>query len=261
MDARHSIINTKRHPIDDLSGYALRCRDDLKKNSILILYEFLTKAALLDLQEEAKELQGKAFYCSQSHNVFLEKNNTLLENNHPYNIKVVSDKGCIPNDLVPIHSHLRAIYASENFKQFIKCVFETDKIYPYADTLSSININYYEKNQQLGWHFDSASFAITLMIQSSTLGGKFQYVVDARNVAKKTENFPLIGAVLKNNYPVEELQIEGGALVLFCGSNCLHRVTPINSAVPRILATLNYNLEKDIELSENARLTFFGRLH
>ena len=37
-------------------------------------------------------------------------------------------------------------------------------------------------------------------------------------------------------------------------------VTPVASQRPRILATLNYNLENNIELSENARLTFFGRL-
>ena len=29
---------------------------------------------------------------------------------------------------------------------------------------------------------------------------------------------------------------------------------------PRILVTLNYNEEKNVELSENARVTFFGRL-
>ena len=134
-------------------------------------------------------------------------------------------------------------------------------IYPYADSLSSINYNFNQKNQQLGWHFDNASFAITLMIQSSRSGGKFQYVVDARNVEKNTVNIPLIESVLQNKYPVEELQIEEGTLVLFYGRNYLHRVTPITSTIPRILATLNYNLEQDIELAEDARLTFFGRLH
>ena len=35
--------------------------------------------------------------------------------------------------------------------------------------------------------------------------------------------------------------------------------TPDKSKKPRILVTLNYNEEEGIELSENARLTFFGR--
>ena len=42
-------------------------------------------------------------------------------------------------------------------------------------------------------------------------------------------------------------------------SNLLHQVTPVTSEKCRILVTLNYNTEEGIELSENARLTFFGR--
>ena len=59
---------------------------------------------------------------------------------------------------------------------------------------------------------------------------------------------------------IKELNVKPGTLVLFYGRNYLHRVTPIQSDKGRILVTLNYNLEKNIELSENARQTFFGRL-
>ena len=104
MDYGKNIIDMTRHPIDDLNGYAIHCREDLKKNSILILNKFLTKDALLELQKEAKSLQDKAFYCSQNHNVLLTKKNILLEDNHPCNIDVVSDKGCVPHDLVPPNS-------------------------------------------------------------------------------------------------------------------------------------------------------------
>ena len=261
MDNEHNIIDIKRHPIDNLNEYAICCRSNLQKNSILILKNFLTKEALLVLKQEAKWLQSKAYYCSQKHNVLLTKKNLLLDDNHPCNINLLSDKGCIPDDLVPLNSHLRTIYTSEKFQKFIQFVLSKDKIYPYADNLSSINYNYYQRNQQLGWHFDNASFAITLMIQSSTSGGTFQYVVDARNVERNTVNVPLIESVLKRKYPVEELHIEEGTLVLFFGRNYLHRVTPVDSSLPRILATLNYNHEKDVQLEENARLTFFGRLY
>jgi predicted 2-oxoglutarate/Fe(II)-dependent dioxygenase YbiX len=151
---------------------------------------------------------------------------------------VVSDKSCAPHDVVLSNSYLETIYTSKKFQQFIQSVLSIEKIYPYADSLSYINYNFYQKNQQLGWHFDNASFAITLMIQSSSSGGKFQYVVDVRNVEKNTVNIPLIESVLQNKYPVEELQIEEGILVLFYGRNYLHRVTPITSTIPRVHATL-----------------------
>ena len=56
------------------------------------------------------------------------------------------------------------------------------------------------------------------------------------------------------------LNVKPGTLLLFYGRNYLHRVTPVISKKPRILVTLNYNLEKGIELSINARKTFFGRI-
>ncbi len=261
MNNLRNIIDFQRHPIDDFNSYARHCRSELQKNSMLVLNNFLTKEALVKLQHEAQELHDKAFYCSQNHNILLTKKNTQLDDSHPCNIEIISDKGCVPHDLIPHDSHLRTIYTSAVFQSFIQSVLSLDKIHPYADTLSSINYNYYEKNQQLGWHFDNASFAITLMIQRPIAGGNFQYVVDARNMGENTIDIQLIDSVLQNKHPAEELRGEEGTLVLFYGRNYLHRVLPVTSKKNRILATLNYNLEKNIELSENARLTFFGRLH
>ena len=42
-----------------------------------------------------------------------------------------------------------------------------------------------KNNQQLGWHFDNAAFAITLMIQSADSGGEFEYVSKGRDFDKK----------------------------------------------------------------------------
>ena len=261
MNDLRSIIDFQLHPIDDLKSYTKRCRSEFQKNSVLILTNFLKKEPLFELQREAQTLHDKAFYCSQNHNILLTEKNTQFDYRHPCNTEVTSDKGCVPNDLIPKDSYLRTIYNSIIFQNFIQSLLLIDKIYPYADTLSSINYNYYEKYQQLGWHFDNASFAITLMIQSSASGGNFQYVVDARNVEKNTLNARLIDSVLQNKHPAKELRIEEGTLVLFYGSNYLHRVTPVTSNKHRVLVTLNYNLQKNIELSENARLTFFGRTH
>ena len=261
MNDLQDIINFKLHPIDDFTNYVKSCRSELRKKSILVLNSFLTEESLLNLQRESQLLHNKAFYCSQNHNILLTKNNSQLDKKHPCNIDVVSNKGCVPHDLIPENSRLRTIYNSALFKNFIQSLLSAEKVYPYADTLSSINYNYYKKNQQLGWHFDNASFAISLMIQSSLSGGSFQYVVDARNVEKNTLNIQLIDSVLQNKHPVKESRIEEGALVLFYGSNYLHRVTPVTSKKHRVLVTLNYNLQKNIKLSKNARLTFFGRTH
>ena len=119
MNDLQDIIDFKLHPIDDLNYYVKRCRSELQKNSILILNNFLAEKPLVNLQREAQALHDKAFYCSQNHNVLLTKKNTQLGDKHPCNIAVVSDKGCVPHDLIPENSNLRTIYNSAFFKNFI----------------------------------------------------------------------------------------------------------------------------------------------
>ena len=260
MHDLNQIVNLDLHPIFKSIKYLNFCRDKLKKNSFLKLDNFLLQKSLKNIQKEAIELHSKAYYCSQKHTVLLTKKNTKISHNDPCNTEVTSDKGCVPNDLIPSNSYLKKLYSSTNFTKFIENILGIDNIYPYKDRLSSINYNYYEKGQQLGWHFDNASFAITLMVQSPDSGGVFQFVSKGRNFEKSYINKNLIKSVLIGNYHVKELSVHPGTLILFYGRNYLHRVTPVTSNKSRILVTLNYNLEKNIKLSENARLTFFGRL-
>ena len=175
MNTIINIVNQSKHPIDS-DEYIQYCNDEIKKNSILILNDFLTNDCLSELITEAHGLQDQAFYCSQNHTILLNKQDKLSDLNDPLNREVVSDKGCVPHDLLNQQSKLNILYQSNIFKNFLKGVLNLKDIYPYRDTLSSINYNYYQKSQQLGWHFDNASFAITLMIQSSDKGGEFEYV-------------------------------------------------------------------------------------
>jgi len=66
----------------------------------------------------------------------------------------------------------------------MRWVLDEEELHEYADALSSINLHYASEGQELGWHFDNSSFAITLMIQSPESGGTFEYVKDVRNAEK-----------------------------------------------------------------------------
>ena len=255
----NSIINLKKHPINN-EEYLNDCLQNLRKNSVLVLENFISNESLLSIQKEALSLQSSAFYCSQKHTVLLNKYNDKISKDDPLNIEVISDKGCVPHDLIHINSDLNKLYNSNDFKDFLTTVLGVNNIYPYKDNLSSINYNYYQNTQQLGWHFDNASFAITLMIQSPDNGGIFEYIDKGRDYNKKYIDKNFIEKVLKNKIKCNELLVKPGTLILFYGRNYLHRVTPVKSLKPRILVTLNYNEEENVELSENARLTFFGRL-
>ena len=254
------IINTEEHPINN-KEYIKKCRKLIENNSILILRSFLNKDCLDELIYEALKLENQAFYCSQNHTILLNKKNKFDDPNDPLNIEVVSDKGCVPHDLLNENSKLNLLYNSSSFKEFLKGVLNLNNLYSYDDSLSSINYNYYQKSQQLGWHFDNASFAITLMIQSSDSGGDFEYVSQGRDFNKNFIDKTYIKKILDKKILPEKIHVDAGTLVLFYGRNYLHRVTPVLSKKPRILVTLNYNEEEGIKLSENARMTFFGRIN
>ena len=260
MNNLEKIVNVNKHPINN-KEYIKKCKKLIQENSILILKNFLNKDCLNELTNEALKLESKAFYCSQNHTILLNKKNEFDDPNDPLNIEVVSDKGCVPHDLLNDNSKLNLLYNSSLFKIFLKGVLNLKNLYPYKDTLSSINYNYYQQSQQLGWHFDNASFAITLMIQSSESGGEFEYVSKGRDFNKNYIDKLYIKKILEKKILPEKIDVDAGTLVLFYGRNYLHRVTPVLSKKSRILVTLNYNEEEGIKLSENARKTFFGRIN
>ena len=260
MNNLEEIVNIEKHPINK-EEYVRYCNKQIQENSILIMNNFLNKDCLNELIDEALKLQDSAFYCSTNHTILLNKQNKSLDYNDPTNIEVISDKGCVPHDLINKKSKLNLLYKSFLFKKFLKGVLNLNNLYPYKDTLSSINYNYYQKNQQLGWHFDNASFAITLMIQASDSGGEFEYVNKGRDYNKNFIDKSFLKKILNSSIKPKKINAIPGTLILFYGRNYLHRVTPVSSDKSRILVTLNYNEEQGIKLSENARLTFFGRIN
>ena len=66
--------------------------------------------------------------------------------------------------------------------------------------------------------------------------------------------------MLDGQVEAESLDIQAGTLLLFRGMESVHRVSPNLGETTRILAVLAYNREPGIALSENARLTIYGRL-
>ena len=133
-------------------------------------------------------------------------------------------------------------------------------LYAYADPLSSINLHYARPGQELGWHFDNSSFAITLMIAAPEAGGAFEYVNSVRDADAGEMNFEMAARVLDGVIEPQRLDMAAGTLVLFRGRNAMHRVAPVEGRRTRMLVVLAYNAEPGIALSESARMTFYGRL-
>lgn len=254
-----AIVDLETHPITD-ADFAAHCQQTLDRDGALVLSDFLTPDALAAIHTEAVAGRGEAYFCAQNHSVYLTPPDPTYPEDHPANRQVVSSKGCICDDRVGATSPLRQLYDAPAFRDFVRAVTGQAGLYPYADPLSSINIHYAEHGQELGWHFDNSSFAITLLIQKPAAGGRFEYLKDLRDADAGEMNFEGVGALLDGAVAPEVLVMEPGTLVLFRGRNSVHRVSPNESDVTRMLAVLAYNSEPGVALSESARRTFYGRL-
>ena len=253
------IVDLDAYPIAD-AGFAARSADRLDRDGVLVLPEFLRPQALRVVLAEAQAGQDRAYFCRQTHSVYLTPPNPAFAPDHPANRPVVSSKGCICDDDIDAESPLRTLYDDGVFRRFIKQVTGEAGLYPYADPLSSINIHYARRGQELGWHFDNSSFAITLLIQKPDAGGRFEFLRDLRDADAGEMNFDGVAALLDGVTEPDVLTMEPGTLVLFRGRNSIHRVSPNDSDVTRMLAVLAYNSEPGVALSESARMTFYGRL-
>ncbi|KHD99592.1 2OG-Fe(II) oxygenase [Pantoea sp. BS_4] len=254
-----ALVRTDLHPLTD-HAWRQDCRRQLNQHGALVLRHFLQPAALQAIVAEGNAQRDRAYYTVSQHNVYLMKTDAGFSDSHPRNRQVNSTKGCITDDMIAADSPLRQLYDDALFQSFLCEVLDEEALYPYADPLSSINLHYAPQGKELGWHFDNSSFAITLLVQKPLGGGRFQYVKDLRDADAGEMNYAGVAAVLDEQHPVDELAMDAGDLVLFRGRNSLHRVTPTEGDVTRMLAVLAYNTAPGIALSETARLTFYGRL-
>lgn len=253
------LIRCDLHPLAD-ADWRAQCRAQLEQHGALVLRQFLQPAALQAIITEGNAQRHLAWHTRSNHNVYLLKTDETLSADHPRNRDVISTKGCITDEAIAHDSPLRQLYNDTLFKQFLCEVLNESALYPYADPLSSINLHYAAQGQELGWHFDNSSFAITLLLQKPQAGGIFQYVRDLRDADAGEMNYDGVAAVLNEACTPDALAIEAGDLVLFRGRNSLHRVTPTEGDITRMLAVLAYNTQPGIALSETARMTFYGRL-
>jgi hypothetical protein len=253
------VLNTSKYNLES-NALVESCKATLEQEGAIVLPDFLTEQAIRAIVDEGKEKKSLAWYTSNTHNVYLTDIDSDYALGHVKNKQVNSSKGCITDDQISQNSPLRVIYDAASFRTFLTQVLGIKALHEYADPLSSINLHYASAGQELGWHFDNSSFAITLLIQKPQQGGSFEYLNNMRDADRGEMNFEGVEQVLAGNKEVKSLTIEPGSLVLFRGRNAIHRVTPTIGDRTRMLVVLAYNSEPDVALSESARMTFFGRL-
>lgn len=230
----------------------------LEKDGILIFNSFIGKDGLKTLQDEANDLKKYSYRSSSEYNVYVSDYDDKFPPESPRNRIMSTTKKCIPNDLIPKDSILQRLYDSSFLKDFFCDLLDKENLYPYEDSLSSININYYDKGDALGWHFDNSDFTITLLVKNCTKGGVYEFFNDMRYKDGK-EDYAFVEKILDNEVSGTKIDSFEGDLMIFKGNKSIHQVTAVEEG-ERILVTFNYNEKIGVSLSEKSRKTFFGRI-
>jgi hypothetical protein len=247
------------HPIED-ADFAAECRAQLEEDGALVLQGFFTAEAIALAAQESSDLEAGAFYSNATHNVYLTAADPSLPEDHPYNRKVISNKGLIADDLIAVDSPIREIYQDPSLRSFLQAVLDIESVHPYSDKLSSIVISIAGDGMELGWHFDTSGSSVTMLLQSPEGGGVFEFVPNVRDADSGDMAFEAIDQVLDGNTSRRTLDFKPGDLVLFRGRNALHRVTPVEGNTTRSLVIFAFNERPDASMSEEALMTFFGRV-
>ena len=184
------IVNLEQYPLSD-SKFRTQCKGKLDEDGVLVLDNFLTSLAIASIKGEGIDNQHLAYFTEKNHNIYLSPSDPEFSSDHPRNREVVSSKGCITTDQIPDGSALRVLYDALEFRHFLCVVLDIEELHEYVDPLSSINLHYASNGQELGWHFDNSSFAITLLIQPPEDGGDFEYVRDVRDADQGDMNYQL----------------------------------------------------------------------
>ncbi|SVC09713.1 uncharacterized protein METZ01_LOCUS262567, partial [marine metagenome] len=101
-----SIVDNVKHPLES-ETYRLKCKETLDKEGVLVLKGWLHPNIIQKILKEAENQEHLAYFCVNNHNVYLEPSDNSYSSNHARNRNIVSSKGCITDNQVPIDSPLR----------------------------------------------------------------------------------------------------------------------------------------------------------
>ena len=104
-----SPIDGSRHPLDR-RDYRRQCREVLEADGALVLGGFFTVEAVDRVVADSALREDEAYYALSTHNVYLTPPDPDLVDHHPFNRQVVSSKGLLADDQIPVDSPLRTVY-------------------------------------------------------------------------------------------------------------------------------------------------------
>ncbi len=256
-------LDLDRYPLHQAGSQALkdlvvRCRCEFHTTGMFNLAEMVRPDTVRQSVREMEPLfETSAYLHRRQHNIYFDDEFSELEPDHPALRTLRTENRKLCADQIAF-SAVTKIYEWQPLIDFLAAVLEKPALYTMDDPLARINVMTYAPGQVLNWHFDRAEFTTTLLLQSATVGGEFQYRSDLRS--DMDANYQGVAQLLAGEDPeVRTLPLSPGTLNVFKGHNSAHRITPVGPGQPRIVVVFSYFEKENANFSDAERLYFYGR--
>lgn len=258
------IVDLDRYPLGMPADMAYAklvtsCRGSIAERGAAVLENFVREPALAQARAELEPVLGNAFYKTKTHNPYLVADDPAFSPDHPRNALQTTDSATLAYDFIAPEMILERLYRWDRFAPFVADVLGFDALYPYVDALSPVNVLVYPPGTRTSWHFDAASFVVTLILQQGEGGGVFEYAPFVRT--DDDPGFDAIAPILTGETePPGTLAQPAGALVIFKGHHTLHRVTAVTGGRDRLVGVFSLSPEPGRATDAHNQQTFYGRV-
>jgi hypothetical protein len=248
------------HDLVDLDwSFVEEGRAQMRKIGACEIPNFVRAEALDAFIADARTLVPRAHRSGGPGTVYLGFPDESFPLDHPQQWLGNYGVSAVAYDLFPQESPTRLLYEWEELTRFVAAILGLDAIYPYADPLGALNLAVMTDGDELQWHFDQTDFVVSLALQDADGGGDFEVAPQIRSA--DDEHYDDVAAVLDGDRRrVVTLPMTPGTLLVFAGRYSLHRVSPIHSATPRLVALFGDDTTPGTMSSDLLKEVRYGRV-
>lgn len=250
-----NLINLDAYPIQDIQSPTARalvakCRQDLDKNALCTLEDFVSPEALMVMKTEIDGLLTSAYRAEHERTPYSWRYNLDFPDGHPRRALHLNRYGYLLYDQFKKTALISQLFEWAPLTEFVRQVLGFETLYRTADPYLSIVVNIMQTGDELAWHFDTNDGVVSLMLQTADEGGHFEYAPYIRD--EVDENYGGIQELFEGSSSLaDQPAIEAGTFVLFKGRRSCHRVTPIGQTThPRVNILYSFDERPGMVFSE-----------
>ena len=150
-----------------------QCRSEIAQLGCLTLRDFLRPPARVAAAAEIAELAAMVPIRHEMSTVYARTDlEAHLDVDDPRRMAFRRGAGHVTRDMIGPHTVVHRLYASPQFKAFVRGCVGVETIFEYADPLAGLIATVVPPDSELTWHYDTNEFVVTLMTQRSDAGGQ-----------------------------------------------------------------------------------------